>query len=366
MINTSSEKKTRKLRVLMFGPSRNYSGGISNVVNNWIETGIGEMIQLHYISTLEISVPGQYIFKIGNALKAYFHFIVHSRHPIDIIHIHMSSYMSFFRKWFIFKYSKWKNIKTIIHIHGSEFELFFNNSNGLVKRLIVNLFDTADAIIVLSKTWKNFVQSISANPHIYILYNGSSLKKFSGKIPNNGKIKVLFMGRLGQRKGAFDLLEAFGKAIKTVPDLQLILGGDGEVEQIREMVSQKGLKNQVIVPGWISGEEKISTFKSCDIFVLPSFNEGLPGSILEAMAVGVPVISTPVGGIPEAVIENRNGFLINPGDVDSLYKKIVKLGQDKNLREMMGKESHKIIKEKFDIESIVSKLGEIYAEVVAR
>lgn len=360
------ENKNRKLSVLMFGPNRFTTSGISNVVNNWIENGIGVMANIDYISTLENYVPGQYIIKIGNAVKAYFYLIVKSRQRIDIIHIHMSSYMSFFRKWFIFKYSKWKKLKTIIHIHGSEFDLFFNNSNRFIKKIIVDTFDTADAVIVLSKSWKKFVQTFSVNPHVYILYNGSSLNKFSGKIQNNSKIIVLFMGRLGQRKGTYDLLQAFGKAIKIIPDLQLILGGDGDVDQVREMVSKMGLRDHVTVPGWISGEEKARIFKSCDIYVLPSYNEGLPGSILEAMAVGVPIISTPVGGIPETVIENRNGFLINPGDVDSLYEKIVKLGQNRKLREKMGSESQKIIKEKFEIECIVDRLGEIYDEVAER
>jgi len=352
-----------KLRVLMFGPSINCAGGISNVVNNWIESGIEETTQIHYISTVDVSGSGQYFFKIANAIRAYFNFIFGSRHYIDIVHIHMSSYMSFFRKLFIFKYSKWRKIKTIIHIHGSEFELFFDNSSKFIKKIIVDTFDSADAVIVLSKTWKEFVQTFSINPNIYILYNGASLEKFSGKNENNCKVIVLFMGRLGKRKGTYDLLSGFDKAIKIVPDLQLILGGDGDVEKVRDFVLQMELTDHVNVPGWISGDEKKRIFKSCDIYVLPSYNEGLPGSILEAMAVGVPIISTRVGGIPEAVIENRNGYLVSPGDVESLSNKIIKLGQDKKLREKMGRESQEIIKEKFEIKNIVRRLEEIYVAV---
>jgi glycosyltransferase involved in cell wall biosynthesis len=364
-MNKNLERKKVKLRVLMFGPSRNCAGGISNVVNNWMETGIGEMTQLHYISTVGVSGSGQYILKIATAIKAYFNFIVRSRHCKDIVHIHMSSYMSFFRKWIIFKYSKWKNLKTIIHIHGSEFELFFSNSNKFIQKLIIGTFDTANAVIVLSNSWKEFVQNISINSNIYILYNGSSLEKFSGKKEYSNKVIVLFMGRLGKRKGTYDLLSAFETAIKIVPDIQLILGGDGDVEKVRELVFQMGLTDYVNVPGWISGDEKARVFKSCDIYVLPSYNEGLPGSILEAMAVGVPIISTPVGGIAEAVIENRNGYLINPGDVKSLSKKIIILSQDKKLRIKMGRESREIIKEKFEINSIVDQLEKIYVAVAS-
>lgn len=365
-MKNSFKNNIKKPCVLMFGPNRMTKSGISNVVNNWFENGIGEIADVDYISTLEDYVPGQYPVKTWDAVRAYFYLIVKSRHKKDIAHIHMSSYMSFFRKWLIIKYSKWTGLKTVIHLHGSEFNLFFDSSNNFIKRMIADAFDDADAVIVLSKSWKEFVQNFSKNPHIYILYNGSSLSKFSGRNNSNNKTTVLFMGRLGKRKGTYDLLPAFGRAIEKIPDLHLILGGDGDVDEVRKMVSEMGLQEHVTVPGWISGDEKARIFKSCDIYVLPSYNEGLPGSILEAMAVGVPIISTPVGGIPEAVLENRNGFLINPGDVDTLYEKIVALGQNKDLRETMGMESQKIIKEKFEIKSIVGRLGEIYGEVVKR
>lgn len=365
-MKSNSNKNIKNLRVLMFGPNRFATGGISNVVNNWIESGIEKVIQLNYVSTLTNCVPGQYIYKFWNAINAYYHLIVKSRDHVDIVHIHMSSDMSFFRKWFIFKYSKWKKNKTIIHIHSGEIDRFYNNSNKYLKKSFVSMLESTDGVIVLTQTWKKFIQTISSNQNIYVLHNGSSLYKFSGKVNDESKIVVLCMGRLGANKGTYDLVEAFEKALKIIPDLQLILGGDGDVDQVRENVSKMGLKEHVAVPGWIAGEEKTRIFKSCDIYALPSYNEGLPGSILEAMAVGVPIISTPVGGIPEAVIENRNGFLITPGDVDSLCGKIVELGQNKKLREKMGRESQKIIKEKFEINSIVGRLGEIYGEVAER
>ena len=350
----------------MFGPSPSATGGIANGVKNLIENGIGEITQFKYISTIEHSGAGHYFSKLCDGFSAYFKMMIASRHPIDIVHIKMSSYMSFFRKWVIFKFFKWKKTKTIIQIHGSEFELFYNNSNSFVKKIIEDIFNAADGVLVLSLFWKKFVQKISNNSNIYIFYNGVSLQKFAGKTSHVDYINVLFMGRLGKRKGTYDLLEAFEKAIKRIPNFRLILGGDGEVDQIKKIVSRRGITGNVVVPGWISGEEKIRLYKNCDIFVLPSYNEGLPNSILEAMAVGVPIISTPVGGIPEAVIENVNGFLILPGNVESLFDKLVLLGEDKKLREKMGDQSQLIIKEKFDIEKAVTRLGEIYDDVMKR
>jgi len=105
-------------------------------------------------------------------------------------------------------------------------------------------------------------------------------------------------------------------------------------------------------------------YKNADIYILPSYNEGLPMSILEAMTYCLPIISTPVGGIPEAVHDGVNGYLINPGDCKALAEKIELLATDKPLREQMGLASYKLVQEKFDINVIIKQLKEIYQDVL--
>ena len=350
----------------MFGPHLDATSGISNVVNNWIKAGIRERIELDYVSTLRKYVPRRYVRKFLDAAIAYVLLGIKTRQRVDIIHIHLSHGMSFFRKLIIFKAAKKKGIKTVVHLHGSMFYEFFNNSSPKIQKLIRNVFDQADAVFVLSKSWKEFVNGISDNRNVYVLYNGASLDQFSQKSCYQDRVVISFMGRLGQRKGVYDLLDAFEQVIPDFPDVQLVLGGDGDVDKVRDIVARKKLEKRVHVPGWVSGEQKMRVFRECDIYVLPSYNEGLPGSILEAMAAGVPIISTPVGGIPEAVLENRNGFLIDPGDIEGLSNKLRVLCGDKELREKMGAESRNIIKEKFDIEKIVSYLIDLYQKVVAQ
>jgi len=353
-----------RLRILMFGPHLNSTTGSANVVNNWLEAGLENKIELHYISTLKKSLPDRYANKFIDAVIAYLLLVIKTTtRKFDIVHINMSTHMSFFRKFFIFKWAKLMKIKTIVHIHGSKFKEFCNESNPFVKLMIKNVLDSADAVFALSNSWKRFINNISKSKNVYIVYNGASLKKFSKKINNKNLIFISFMGRLGKRKGVYDLLDAFEKLIPDFPSARLILGGDGEVNKVRKLVVKKKLKERINVLGWVSGEQKIKVFRESDIYVLPSYNEGLPGSILEAMAAGVPIISTPVGGIPEAVIENRNGYLVNPGDVDDLSKKLKILCQNKKLREKMGKESRDIIKEKFEIKKIVLNLLNIYKKI---
>jgi glycosyltransferase involved in cell wall biosynthesis len=350
----------------MIGPHLKATSGISNVVNNWKEVGIGNDIRLQYISTLTNYVPGRYVNKVVDAVVASYQLFFTKSSNIDLVHIHLSHGMSFYRKLILYKIAKHKKNKVIIHLHGSEFELFFNTSNERRKKIIIKFFNEVDAIIVLSKSWENFIRNISTNNNIFVLYNGVNLQKFSGKIINKDRINISFMGRLGIRKGVYDLLEAFEQVVNKVPSAHLILGGDGDIEEVTKIISEKKLSNNIHLLGWVSGPDKVKVFRECDIYTLPSYSEGLPGSILEAMGVGVPIVTTPVGGIPEAVQENRNGFLVQPGDIESLSDRLLRLCNDSSLCRQMGEESRILAHNKFNIEQIVFELLDIYQKVLSQ
>jgi glycosyltransferase involved in cell wall biosynthesis len=219
-------------------------------------------------------------------------------------------------------------------------------------------------VLVLARMWQSFCSEVCSNPNIRILYNGALPEKFSGKIDHGSAINISFMGRLGERKGTYDLLTAFERLSPENPRVRLVLGGDGDVDRVRELVRKNGLESKVDVLGWVSGEEKINVFRKADVYVLPSYNEGLPGSVLEAMAAGVAIVSTTVGGIPELVDENRNGYLITPGDTETLYTRLSALSRDEELRTRMGRESTKKIAEQFSITVIVQTLIGLYHELM--
>lgn len=354
-----------KLNVLMVGPGLQATSGISNVVNNWLEAGLSDKLNLDYVSTLDEYVPGHYVVKFCNAVRSYCQVVAKSFGRVDILHIHLSSGMSFYRKLWIFWYAKLRRISVAVHLHGSEFKEFYDHGTRIRRWLIRGLFDYAEATFVLSHSWLAFVQSISSNRHIHLLYNGALVAKFGSKLVDPDAVVIAFMGRLGARKGVYDLLEAFELLAKEVTAARLVLGGDGDVENVKAVVEKKSLDKHVSVLGWVSGDRKIEVFRKADIYVLPSYNEGLPGSILEAMAAGAPIVSTPVGGIPEAVIDGTNGFLVQPGDIKSLHQKLLILCTDRALRERMGRESKRLIEEKFDIRRIVEDLVDCYQQMLA-
>jgi len=354
-------------RILMLGPNLNATSGISNVVNNWLEVGLDKRVDLKYIPTLKHFVPGRLFRKFFEALQAYLILLNLDRNAVDIIHIHFSTGMSFYRKYIISKIAMLKGFKIVIHLHSSSFHEYYENSGKLRKKLIHIFFNQSDLVFVLSEHWKEYCAQFCTKSKLKVLNNGASTTKFFRRRKTERfVINIACMGRLGKRKGTYDLIEAFERLCLEHSNLKLVLGGDGDVERVRKIVRDKQLEDRIEVPGWVSGNKKIEIFQKADIYVLPSYNEGMPGSVLEAMAVGTAIISTSVGGIPEIVQNHINGYLIRPGDIEALYSRLKTLVSNSPLRNRMATESRRIIQEKFEITLIVDQLLSHYKDILRK
>jgi glycosyltransferase involved in cell wall biosynthesis len=344
-----------KSKILMVGPDINSQGGISSVIKMYKDYGLN-------ISTLASYKDGNALAKLfvyGLFLVKYIVTLAVDKN-VKLVHLHTASRGSFIRKSIAFKLAKLFHKKVIIHIHGAEFELFYNESPKFIKEIITKTLNDADLVIVLSKQWKDTIARISTSDKIKVLYNPTVIKVYS-RI-HSESTKAVFMGRLGKRKGIYDVIES-AKLIKN-PNVEINLYGDGEIEKFDKLISDSDLHDKIKLPGWVSGEKKDEVLQNSDIFILPSYNEGLPMSILEAMAVGLPIISTPVGGIPEAVEDGVNGFLIQAGDYNALAEKIDLLASNQSLRVQMGQRGYNLAKEKFDIKIIIKQLQDIYDELL--
>jgi len=350
-----------RLNVLMVGPGLDVAGGISAVVNHWLAAGLDERVTLRYIATLDGRDADRPARKLGSCARAYASFAREAlTRTVDIVHVHLSTGASFYRKLGILEAARLRRLKTVVHLHGSRFMEFYAHGSRRRVRLIRRVLDRADAVIVLSAAWRDFVHGISSNPNVHILHNGATKAMFGPRASNGEEIVISFMGRLGDRKGTWDLLEAFRRLAGEVPNVRLILGGDGETEKARRIVARDGLEGRVTVTGWLAGADKLDVFNRTDIYVLPSYHEGLPASIVEAMAAGAPIVSTPVGGIPEAVIDGHNGYLVAPGDIDALHDRLRRLVLDAGLRDRMGRRSRELMEKHFELDALLDRLVEVY------
>jgi glycosyltransferase involved in cell wall biosynthesis len=174
---------------------------------------------------------------------------------------------------------------------------------------------------------------------------------------------LLFLGRVGEAKGALDLIDAVARLKHRFPDITLAMGGDGDIDVAMERVHLFELSANVRFLGWVRGADKERLLQQATVYVLPSYSEGLPMSVLEAMAAGLPVVSTSVGGIPEAITDGEEGFLIQPGNVDALVNRLSLLLGDFEMRQRMGDAARTKAQALFSVDCVLPKIESVYASL---
>ncbi|MFP4111877.1 MAG: glycosyltransferase family 4 protein [Candidatus Woesearchaeota archaeon] len=346
----------KKQAVLIISTSTKGKGGIASVIRSYQKHQDRLDYDVRYLYT---HIDKSSIMKILYFIKS---LAIVPRYLLDkrfsVFHIHTASYSSFKRKSTMITLAKRFKKKVILHVHGAEFMKFYKNLDEKKRNNVSKTLDMPDVIIALSEEWKKNLSKICKNKNILVLHNSVELpEKIDRK--NSKKKKFLFLGRLGKRKGVYDLIEAF----KSIPKdmYHLYLGGDGEIDKIKKIVKESGLDENISVLGWIDGKQKESLLRKADVYVLPSYDEGLPVSVLEAMSYSLPILSTPVGGIPRIVKDKKNGYLVLPGNISMLRERIKEL-LDNNTSDL-GKESYKMIKDNFDIKNTMALLNETYGKL---
>jgi glycosyltransferase involved in cell wall biosynthesis len=347
-------------KIVMIGTHFSTMGGISSVVNVYRAAGLFERYPIRYLATHR---DGSGLKKLRVAVSALLSFLgLLVTGQVGLVHLHVSSRASFWRKLPFFALSNALKIPTIVHLHSGEFHLFYaNQCSARQQRMIRYVFDNASRVVVLSEKWKTWLQTISSNTNVHAIYNPVLLPEWTRDAGAEAKGRLLVLGRLGKLKGSYDLIEALAQLPNR--SVSLAMGGDGELEQVGKCAERLGVSSQVNLLGWVTGGNKETALREADIYLLPSYNEGLPMSVLEAMAYGLPVITTPVGGIPEAVTDGKEGFLIRPGDVAALRDRIADLLSDPAMAHRMGVAARSKIQSTFSTQAVMPRIESLYLDL---
>jgi len=348
--------------VLQVGPDFRglTGGGIESVIKTYTENFPGILFLGSYSE-------GSKLHEIAYTGKFFFSFIRYMivKRDIKIVHIHAASDMSFIRKSITMLIARLFGKKTIMHMHGSTFQPFYAQA-GIFRSVIRGILNRNDLVICLSPQWLDFFSRLVPATKLKILNNPVPAPATTISRHRNDVLNFLFLGRLGNRKGVFDLV----KAISLLPpelrrSVRLTIGGNGEVQKLQDLIKSLSVDDCVTYAGWVDGKLKAELLAAADVYILPSYNEGLPVSILEAMAYGLPVISTPIGGIPEVVKEGVNGFLVEPGNTQQIADRIGKMINSPELAAEMGKASLQTVKP-FMADSVFPELDTIYASLLTK
>ena len=342
-------------KVLVIATSRKTRGGITSVVKAH-ETG--EQWKKYHCRWIETHRDGNSIRKLwylGTALVEYICLL-----PFyDIVHIHLATTQSAKRKKMFFYLAKWLSKKVILHFHPSNEKFLFEPMNSKLYR---KLFSKADLVLVLSEQWRCWIKiALGLSNHIEVLYNPCPIVNRRDDLRKN---HILFAGTIISRKGYETLIRGFARIAQEHSDWKVIFAGNGEIANAMKIVECCGIQNQVEFLGWVTDKDKEKVFQEASVYCLASDGEGFPMGVLDAWAYGIPCVVTPVGGIPDIVVDGENGLVFSIGDVDGLANKLRMIISDRTLRKNIVLGQDKYVKGAFNINGINRKLEKIYTRLL--
>ncbi|HCG76369.1 MAG: hypothetical protein CO162_02405 [bacterium (Candidatus Ratteibacteria) CG_4_9_14_3_um_filter_41_21] len=248
----------------------------------------------------------------------------------------------------------------VTHLHTTHYNLKLRN---IIVDKILNLF-TQKIICVSEAVKKSFIDTEDgAKGKFIVIYNGIDKKKYTLHQLDDRREIITTVSSLYPHKGHTHLLKAMKEVLTSFPRVRFWIVGEGPLkEKLKKEAINLEISSQV---SFLGKRKDIPEILSQSVlFVLPSLREGLPLTILEAIAVGLPVIATEVGGIPEAVIDKETGFLVPPENAEALAEAIINLLKNPKMMEEMGQKGRKIFEEKFTTQIMIGKLENLYQKLI--
>jgi glycosyltransferase involved in cell wall biosynthesis len=254
----------------------------------------------------------------------------------QLVYVHVGGNASLYRKIAFIVVGRLAGKRVLTHCHAGNFEPYFAEQGRLGRKLILWGLGKGSKFIAVSLAMERLLVSLWPGIPCVMTPYGINAALFAGRrAPDERFVRLLFIGKMGFLKGERDLLRALQRVVKVAPNFRLDMLGQLS-DTITVECHDSGLQPLIDHLGPVSLEQRLAFFKRADVFVLPTYAEGTPISMLEAMAAGLPVVSTPVGGIPDVVEDGVEGYIVEPGDVEALADRLVRLINDPERRRAMG------------------------------
>jgi glycosyltransferase involved in cell wall biosynthesis len=352
----------RPIRATIVSPGPQSEGGIRSVVERiYPRLAIRDDIHVTWLASQRAgSALGKFLFFLKALVKAFFYLP-----SSDVVHIHGAVHLSLLRKSAFIWLARLFRCRVIYHFHAPQtvFEDFFSLP-GIRRSYALATLRQCDAIVVLSDSWETTVRKVLPDSTIVVIYNPVMEAQPVAKTRHAENQDVLYLAHLIRRKGYDDLVKAFAIVVDKVPGARLVFCGSGETDEAQRLGEKLGIAANIVFRGWIAETDIAQALSSAAVFCLPSYDEGLPMGILEAMSSGVAIVTTPVGGVPDVLTHERNALLVEPGDIDDLGEQLARLLIDADLRRRLADEALRD-SVAFRPEKITEDWARLYHNVVA-
>jgi glycosyltransferase involved in cell wall biosynthesis len=376
----SISKDTTGYKILLAGHLPPPIGGVASYYQALLGSSLPHRVNLLFVDTSthkrETSKSGRFTFpNLVAAQKDWIRFsrAVLSHRPL-VSHIGTAFGLSFLKHSICVLVARLFGSRVLLHVHCGLPVLYLERSwwwRWYFRRVL----HFTNGVIALSSEWKQISQLVPGI-QVFFLQNAIDLAPYQNIARErflhwqiNRVVHVLYLGNIGQAKGSFELIDTAQHLAFDGVEIYFDLVGNemrtGELDILRQQLEDTCLFNLIKIHPPVIGVEKLAYFRDTDIFVYPSYSEGMPIAVIEAMASGLPIVATNVGGLPDLVIDGLNGILVDPGHPDQLAAALLTIASDPELRRSMGEESARLAKEHFDIERHVNQLVSIYKKIIS-
>jgi glycosyltransferase involved in cell wall biosynthesis len=279
------------------------------------------------------------------------------------VHVHVAERLSVVRKGIIVVLSRQLGIPVILHVHAAQLPQFYKRLPSWGRAAVRYVFSVPAEVVVLGEVSKRFVVDQLQVPEsrVTILINGVPAPPQRGKrSARPDQARIVFLGNLSERKGVIDLLNALARPELAGLNWRATFGGGGDVARYRAAAVERRLQHRVDFPGWQEQAQACALLSDADILVLPSYDEGLPLVILEAFARHTAVICTPVGEIPNELVDGQHALFVQAGDVAGIASALVDLIKHPQRREALATAGRALYDQRYSMDVFFENLLVIY------
>jgi len=352
------------MHVAMVGPELDARGGIASVSRALLGATALSDHDITYVPTMRDGSGPRKALGMARRQAAFVGRLARGWRP-DLFHIHLSYFTSFYRKMAYFEQARATGAPVVVHVHAPDLHAF-HQASQVHAAAMRHVFTRADRVIALSEDMARIIHRLAGpGANVSVLYNPVDIQQAPPERSPDRTPVALFLGEIGERKGAWDLAEAMPAVLAAVPGARFRVGGNGDIPRLERRIAQLGVADRVDILGWVTGADKERELAGATLLTLPSYQEGLPMSILEAMGAALPVVSTPIAGIPEAVVDGETGYLVAPGDPAALAERLTTLLADPTRASRMGAAARGRAESVFALGVVAATLGSLWADVLA-
>ena len=353
--------------IFVVAPSGQMGGGMGRVKDYIIQSG-GDRLGRYRFEALDTRGSGSAAGSLGRTARAVGRiWRAALGGDLALVHVNLGDRGSAARKGVVVLLSRLVGAKTVLHLHAAHLTSDYAKAGPVLRWLIRKPFQAATCCVVIGRVWQDWLTvTLGIDPaRVSVVYNGvpvTPLPRDDANERPDGVRRILFLGNLIERKGISDLLHAAASLPPETKPWQLTAAGGGDIERYRGLAASLGIGERVHFVGWVDQARARTLLAESDALALPSYDEGLPLVILEALGMGTPVLCTPVGAIPEVLEDGRTALFARPGDRADLAHALRRMVDDDALRGTLSREGLALYRRRFTQEAFIASLFGVYRQ----